>query len=89
MSKEKTPIEELIEIIHNKYEDDFGNNSYVTGLNTAYRSVIAEIEINKLTTKFREAIEEAYLEGKEDEFSGTILDINTTSEQYYTDKYGE
>jgi len=78
-------MEELIEIIQNKFEDDFGKNDYTTGLNTAYKSVLAEIEIKELLKKEKKAIKDAYVSA-----SPMMMAVETAkenSEEYYNETF--
>ena len=73
MSKEKTPIEELIE----EYEDILQSQAMRINKRECLESVIENLK--ELLPKEREAIEEAYEEGYN----------NGDPKQYYDDKYGK
>ena len=82
MSKEKTPIEELIEYCKKNAEhmnDCNGNNVVVVDYE------LMRDEFDSLLKKEREAIEEAYTNGW---YDGAGL-CDGDSKQYYNDKYGK
>ena len=81
MSKEKTPIEELIEYCKKnaEYMNDCNGNNVV-----AVDYELMTEEFDSLLKKEREAIEEAYDDGGHD---GVMFQHDT--KQYYTDKYGK
>ena len=81
MSKEKTPIEELIEYCKKNAEylkGQSGDNILVVDYE------LMRDEFDSLLKKEREAIEEAYDDGGHD---GVMFQHDT--KQYYTDKYGK
>jgi len=78
MSKEKTPIEELIE----EYEDILQSQAMRINKRECLESVIENLK--ELLPKEREAIEEAYYEGFYDSKHSVEFDNN-----YYKDKYGK
>lgn len=84
MSKEKTPIEELIEILEN-------SKAELTMYEMAHNDGISEAMciVASFIPKEREAIEEAYGEGKSDGMYGTILEMEKDGSEYYNDKYGK
>ena len=82
MSKQKTPIEELIE----KLEVQANKQRHET-VNETLKAIIPFVKLFLL--KEKEAIELAYFEGKDDGMYGTIKDMEITPNQYYTDKYGK
>ena len=73
MSKEKTPIEELIEFFNN-----------LKGTHPVTLSSFVNSKAKELLVKEREAIEEAYYEGFYDSKHSVEFDNN-----YYKDKYGK
>ena len=78
MSKEKTPIEELIEYKDKLLKEYPQKSSYFH-----YEKIAAKMK--ELLPKEREAIIHAYNRGCVDEYEHT----NTPGYKYYTDKYGE
>jgi hypothetical protein len=80
MSKDKTPIEELINAIKLRMD-------YFDTPQDALAYVIYKAEF-RLKDE-REAIEEAYIEGKQDWANGTLNNKYKDPKQYYTDKYGK